>query len=180
MNSTGKIPNLKEIADRLAIQDVLYRHCRGVDRADAVLLKSAYWPEAEVAYGAYNGPAHPFCENLPTTITKYAATQHRVTNTIVDFKDNDAVVESYVMAHHYSAQPDEADVEMTYLGRYIDHMQRRGDYWKIMFRWVVMDWNQNVQATAILKGAPFDGLARGQRLPGDPLYQMQNDIFGDF
>jgi len=73
MNSTGKIPNLKEIADRLAIQDVLYRHCRGVDRADADLLESAYWPEAEVAYGAYNGPAHPFCENLPTTITKYAS-----------------------------------------------------------------------------------------------------------
>ena len=82
MNSTGKIPNLKEIADRLAIQDVLYRHCRGVDRADADLLKSAYWPEAEVAYGAYNGPAHTrFVKIYPHTITKYAATSRTASPT---------------------------------------------------------------------------------------------------
>ena len=66
MSETGHIPSLEELANRLAIQDVLNKHSRGVDRADADMLKSAYWPEAEVAYGGFDGPAHTFCEALPT------------------------------------------------------------------------------------------------------------------
>ncbi|MEM7099931.1 MAG: nuclear transport factor 2 family protein [Pseudomonadota bacterium] len=176
MSETGKIPSLAEVADRLAIQDVLTTHSRGVDRADGELLKSAYWPEAEVAYGGYNGPAHPFCETLPSGIKKYAGTQHRVTNVNVEVKASDAVVESYVTAYHYRADPEGGDTEMTYIGRYIDHMQKREDVWKIMFRRVVMDWNQNTKASAILLGPPFEGLARGDRAPDDPLYEMQRKI----
>jgi hypothetical protein len=178
VTETGQIPDADTIANRLAIQDVLNKHSRGVDRADGDLLKTAYWPDAEVAYGAYNGPAHPCCESLPQGIKKYAATQHRVANVIIDLHDADAVVESYVTAYHYAAVPDGDDTEMTYIGRYIDHMQRRGSVWKILFRRVVMDWNQNAQATAILEGPPFAGLARGARAPEDPLYAMQKQIIG--
>ena len=45
---TGAVPALAVIADRLAIGDVLYSHSRGLDRLDAELLKSCYWPDAEV------------------------------------------------------------------------------------------------------------------------------------
>jgi len=178
MSETGAIPDSHEIADRLAIQDVLVKHSRGVDRADAELLKSAYWPEAEVAYGAFNGAAHQFCESLPAGIRAYAATQHRVTNISIDFNGDDAVVESYVTAYHYRAAADDAavDTEMTYIGRYIDHMQKRQNVWKMMFRQVVMDWNQNADASAVLSGPPFAGLARGARAPDDPLYNMQKKI----
>ena len=60
------------MADRLAIMDVLAKHSRGVDRADAEVLKSAYWPDAEVAYGGFNGLAHEFCDYLPDAIKRYA------------------------------------------------------------------------------------------------------------
>jgi hypothetical protein len=140
MNSTGHIPDLAEMANRLAIQDVLVKHSRGVDRADGALLKTAYWPDAEVAYGGFNGAAHQFCENLPKAIRQYAATQHRVTNVAIDFHGDDAVVESYVTAYHYRAtDAHEDDTELTYLGRYVDHMQRRDNHWKISFRCVVID-----------------------------------------
>ncbi|MEM9621865.1 MAG: nuclear transport factor 2 family protein [Pseudomonadota bacterium] len=180
MSETGAIPSAAEMADRLAIQDVLYKHSRGVDRADAELLKSAYWPDAEVAYGGFNGPAHQFCEALPNGIRAYAATQHRVTNISIDLHADNAVVESYVTAYHYrsASEQDAADTEMTYIGRYIDHMQKRNNVWKMLFRRVVMDWNQNVDATAILTGPPFEGLARGARAPDDPLYAMQIKVFG--
>ena len=178
-DSTGQVPNAVEMANRLAIEDVLTKHCRGVDRADADLLKSAYWPDAEVAYGGFNGAAHEFCESLPQGIRQYAATQHRVTNVSIDFNGADAVVESYVTAYHYRASDDFDDSELTYLGRYVDHMQRRDDVWKIMFRRVVMDWNQNLKASAILEGPPFSGLARGARAPDDPLYAMQKQIIGE-
>ena len=176
MRQTGQVPDPGEVADRLAITDVLHQHSRGVDRADGELLKTAYWPDAEVAYGSYNGPAHPFCEALPQGIRKYAATQHRVTNISIDFNDCDAVVESCVTAYHYTATEDGQDTEMTYIGRYVDHMQKRDNTWKIMFRRVVMDWNQNAAASAILEGPPFAGLARGARAPDDPLYEMRTKI----
>lgn len=179
MSDTGQIPSVEEIANRMAIQDVLNKHSRGVDRADGELLKSAYWPEAEVAYGGYNGPAHAFCETLPAAIKRYAATAHRVTNVSIDFHGDDAVVESYVTAYHYLAVDDGDDTEMTYVGRYVDHMQRRGEQWKIMFRRVVMEWNQNLTASALFEGPTFSGLARGGRVPDDPLYEMQQKISGD-
>jgi len=168
---TGKVPNLSELADRLAIQDVLAKHSRGVDRADEAILKSAYWPDATVAYGGFNGPAHQFCERLPGAIKRYAGTQHTISNFAIDLRGEEARVETYVTAYHYLASADSQDTEMTYLGRYLDRMERRGDVWKITHRQVVMDWNQNANATAVLKGPPFDGLARGDRYPEDPLYE---------
>ena len=180
MSDTGHIPDLLEMANRLAIQDVLTKHSRGVDRADGELLKSAYWPEAEVAYGAFDGGAHEFCDILVKTIRRHVATQHRVTNVSIDFRGDEAVVESYVTAYHYTAatQSQDHDSELTYLGRYLDHMQRRDQHWKIMFRRVVMDWNQNLTASAIFEGPTFSGLARGERAPDDPLYAMLNKIIG--
>jgi hypothetical protein len=85
-----------------------------------------------------------------------------------------------VTAYHYTAatQSQDHDSELTYLGRYIDHMQRRHEHWKIMFRRVVMDWNQNLIASAIFEGPTFSGLARGKRAPDDPLYAMLNKIIG--
>ncbi len=167
---TGRIPNTAEVADRLAIFDVLAQHSRGVDRADEAILKSAYWPDAEVAYGGFNGLAHTFCEFLPTGIRNYARTHHAISNINIDIEGDDARVETYVTANHYRAGVDgAADTEMCFYGRYLDRMQRRGQMWKILHRRVVMDWNQNINATAILTGPPFAGLAVGQRLPEDPL-----------
>ena len=31
---------------REAIRDCLYRYCRGIDRRDADILRTAYWPDA--------------------------------------------------------------------------------------------------------------------------------------
>ena len=179
-SETGAVPSTAEVADRLAIEQVLAVHSRGVDRADESALKSAYWPDAEVAYGGYNGNAHGFCEILPASIKRYARTAHKISNVCIDFRTIDgrheARVETYVTAYHYLSKdaddsPD-VDTEMTYIGRYLDRMEKRNNVWKIRFRQVLMDWNQNTEASAILAGPPFEGLARGTRWPDDPLYEM--------
>lgn len=171
---TGAVPSAAEVADRLAIAEVLAMHSRGVDRADEAVLKSAYWSDAEVAYGAYNGDAHGFCEILPTSIKRYAGTAHKISNLNIEFRGDEARVETYVTAHHYlkGDANGTADTEMTYIGRYLDTMEKRNNVWKIRFRRVLMDWNQNAAATAILEGPPFEGLARGTNGPDDPLYEL--------
>lgn len=175
---TGRVPSDAEMADRCAIHDVLAMHCRGVDRADEAALKSAYWGDAQVAYGGFNGLAHRFCEMLPKSIVRFAHTQHSISNVLIRFSDDrlQAAVETYVTAYHYLAatasDAQDADSEMTFLGRYLDRFERRDDVWKILHRRVLMDWNQNAAATAVLEGPPFDGLARGDRYPQDPVYSL--------
>jgi len=175
---TGMVPDAAMIADRLAIQDVLAMHSRGVDRADETILKSCYWPDATVAYGGFNGNAHEFCAYLPQGIRRYWATQHTITNTRAEFNGKRAAVETYVTAYHYHRNDDGSGTEMTYLGRYLDRFEKRDNCWKIHHRQVLMDWNQNSVATSINEGPPFDGLARGARHPEDPLYAMLEQLRG--
>lgn len=169
-HETGKVPDLAEVADRLAIFDVLAQHSRGVDRVDVAVLKSAYWPDATVAYGGFNGSAHEFCEILPGAIQGYKATQHAVSNIAIAISGDDARVESYCTAYHYAEVQGGPDREMTYIGRYLDRMQKRAGTWKILHRIVVMTWNQNFDASAVWAGPPIEGLAVGARGPDDPLY----------
>ena len=176
MNAEIGRVDLARVADELAIHKVLAAHCRGVDRADEATLKSAYWGDATVEYGGFNGPAQTFCEALPTSIRRFARTQHSISNTLVTFtNDTEARVETYVNAFHYLEVDGGPDTEMTYLGRYLDRFEKRSGAWKISHRKVVMDWNQNAEASAIWDGPPFDGLARGGRAPQDPLYVFLNE-----
>jgi len=171
-SETGRVPSAAEVADQLAIRDVLAKHSRGVDRADEAILKSAYWPDAQVEYGGFNGLAHEFCEILPAGIKRYARTQHHIGNVAIEFDGDDAVVETYVTAYHYLEVDGDQGTEMTYFGRYLDRMQKRDNVWKITLRKVIMSWNQNADTTAEWEGPTFSGLGRGARAPDDPLYAM--------
>ncbi len=123
----GQVPSTAELADRAAISEILALHCRGVDRADEAALKACYWPDATTAYGDTSVPAHPFCTQLASAITAYAQTHHMITNSLFDFDGDSAKVETCLIAFHYLAEADGNDSEMTYLGRYLDDFEKRGD-----------------------------------------------------
>ena len=177
MTETGTVPGPEQVADRMAITDVIYTHCRGVDRASEEILKSTYWPDAEVDYGGYKGPAHPFCESLPGAIRRYSNTQHQVSNMMIELAGNRAVVETYVTAHHYLAVEGGLDTEMTYIGRYLDDMEKRDGVWKIRFRKIVMTWHQNALATADEVSNPsLTLIARASRHPDDPLFEFLDTL----
>ena len=46
---------LAELADREAIRDCLHRYCRGVDRCDEDMLRSAYWEDAHDDHVVFAG-----------------------------------------------------------------------------------------------------------------------------
>lgn len=170
---TGQVPEPEEMADRLAIIDVIHTYSRGVDRASADILKSTCWPEAEVDYGGYKGPAHPFFDGLVQSIKRYANTQHQISNTIVDLDGDKAKAESYLTAHHYLPVEEGQDTEMTYIGRYFDRLEKRDNIWKFMHRQVVMTWHQNAFASADEEKNPgLKELTRASRHPEDPLFDF--------
>jgi hypothetical protein len=163
----GKVADAAELADRLAIAEVLYTHSRGIDRLDRAAIEAAYWPDAEVAYGAFDGRAHDFAAMVVQALgAAYELTQHSVSNTLVEFSGERAKSESYVAAYHLLSG---AEAEMFFSGRYLDLLERREGCWKILHRQVVMDWSRQWQVTDEREGPAFKGLAKGARPPHDPL-----------
>jgi len=168
----GKTPNVEELADRLAIQEVLFTHSRGIDRLDQTAIEAAYWPEAQVAYGAFDGRAHDFAAMVVQVLRAgFELTQHAVSNTLITFFGDQARSESYVSAYHLL---NGAEGEMFFSGRYLDVHEKRGDCWKMLHRQVVMDWSREWSVVDEREGPAFAGLAKGARLESDPLYDFLN------
>jgi SnoaL-like domain len=165
---TGTSPTPAQLADRLAIQDVLHLHCRGLDRLDKDTIQCAYWPEAEVDYGSFKGNAHLFAELVVGALGQaYELTQHSISNTLVQFTGNIARSESTVHAGHLLPGAQE---EMLFYGRYLDRLEKRNGRWKILHRQVVMDWSKRLAVQDERGGEAFAALAKGAHIDTDPLY----------
>ena len=173
MTIAGQLAAADEVANRLAIMDILHSHCRGLDRSDAECIKAAYWPEAEVDYGAFKGSAHQFADIVVVALAEnYELTQHSVSNTLIQFDgDNKARTETYVTARHLFAS---GDGEMVFSGRYLDQLERRGDSWKLMHRQVVMDWSRNHSVEDARDSEAFAALSKGNNGSTDPSFQHFN------
>lgn len=168
----GSVADLYELQNQLAIQQIVFTHSRGLDRLDANTLRSCYWPDAQVDYGSFKGPAEMFCnlvvEALPAT---YELTQHKVGNTLVEISNNTACSETYVTAYHLLLGARE---EMVFSGRYLDRLEMREDCWKILHRTVVMDWSRNHTVKDERCSEAFSALQKGSTGDRDPLSEFLN------
>jgi len=166
--ATGIILTAEQLADRLAIQDILHLHSRGLDRLDKNAIQCAYWPEAAVDYGSYKGSAHIFAELVVGALGQaYELTRHCLSNTLVNFAGSNAWSESSVHAGHLLPGAKE---ELLFYGRYLDKLEKRDGQWKILHRQVVMDWSKRLPVQDERSGEAFAALAKGAHLDTDPLY----------
>lgn len=165
---TGSLPDASEVQDRQAIQSVVGTHSRGLDRLDSDLLKSCYWPDAEVDYGSYKGPAHAFCELVVAALgDSYQLTQHSLGNPLIAVDNGSARVETYCTAWHLLK---EGDQELVFSGRYLDLLERRGTCWKLLQRTVVMDWSRRFRVDDERDSEAFAALKKGAHGELDPLF----------
>jgi len=166
--TTGFPPNTAQVADRVAIQDVLHLHCRGLDRLDSEVIQCAYWPDAEVDYGSFKGSAHQFAQLVVGALgQKYSLTRHSLSNTLINLDGSSARCESLVSAGHLLIGAAE---ELLFYGRYLDLLQRRDGQWKILHRQVVMDWSKRFAVPDERASEAFADLAKGAHRDTDPLY----------
>ena len=170
MTEPGQVPTGKDMADRMAITEIIALHCRGVDRADEATLKSCYWPDATTAYGSDAVPAHEFCGQLAQAIQGYDQTHHMISNSIFAFDHEKAKVESTLIAFHYLKADDGQDTEMTYFGRYLDIFEKRRNIWKLKHREPVMSWSQNAPASHDAYHPALSALRQAARFPDDLVY----------
>lgn len=127
-----------DLTARYAILNSLANHSRGVDRADATLLGSAYHADATVDYGFYAGPAESLVAMLATAQKTSLPTLHRTSNCEIRVAGDRAVSESYVIAY-----VEEPEVQRMVFGRYLDRHERRDGAWRLSHRTYVLDGNTN-------------------------------------
>jgi len=165
---------IAELLDREAIRDCIYRYCRGVDRADQVALRGAYWPDATDKHGPYSGSVEGFFEWANGIFESGARNVHMVGNILIEFTAiNEAVVETYFLALQRGPGRDAIVGQFLIVGRYCDVFQQRDGEWRVFRRVVVYDWVEEQAVATEPEAIRFGSrLPLGARFPDDPIYDL--------
>lgn len=157
------------IADRIAIQECLYRYARAVDRLDYDGIAACYFDDATDTHGSYVGPVAGLVDDIRRRHHTIDAAQHFVTNVLIDFDGDDrAFVESYCLAYLRQQPVDgtPSQSEAITRCRYVDRFERRDGRWAIADRVVVFDESLSVEVV----DARRDDWVASRRDKSDPVY----------
>lgn len=133
---------IRELKDRQDILDCLVRYCRGMDRMDRALAKSAYHPDALDDHGDYVGPVDGLIDwAFGLHEAGQRRTQHRITNHYCELDGDTAHAETYWSARFLNRKPPYYN---DCFGRYLDKLERRGGTWAIAARICVLDGYDNL------------------------------------
>ena len=161
------------LADKQAIYEVMMRYCRGIDRLDMALVRSAYHPGGIDHHTGFSGPIEDFIAWVDGALRNFAGSTHIVGNHFAEIIGDVAVVETYGMAVHWGDPPDDPRRNFTSGFRYVDHMTRRDGVWAIQERWALREWTRSDAGALIPKeGAGFSG-SHG---PDDQLFAVRRAL----
>ena len=159
----------QELSQRAEIVDALLSYTRGIDRLDKESVISAFHPGAILNnYGSDPMQIEDFVEYaLPSLEQRYSATQHRVSNIRIEIKEDRALVESYVLAHHVKLSEKSKQLH-TFNGRYVDTFTLLDGHWKISERFLRNDWSKVEDITDEMAGSSV--WVKSRRDVDDPIY----------
>lgn len=172
-NAVDFSDQLQRLIDKDAIRDCLYRYCRGIDRADEALLRSAYWPDGTDHHGPYQGDAMGFVDWAMKTLPYIETGIHQVHNILMEFKDEGVAVESYFSAFQKQLGDKGQRQQWDMKGRYLDWFVKRDGEWRILNRTVVFDWVDILPLPQAPEAGPFGpGTPTGRLYPDDLVYSL--------
>jgi hypothetical protein len=155
---------LHEAADKIEIQQVLTRYCRGMDRLDTEMIASIYHEDAFDHHGPFDKPGRELAPELIEMVRSTTEVAfHLLTNVSIDLAGDTAWVESYVttIAVHAETYDDIG-------ARFADRFERRNGAWKIAERTMILEFSRSMP-----RGEDSPMLAmfnRGTRDRTDPSY----------
>jgi len=133
---------IAELIAKQEIAEVVLRYCRGIDRRDEELIRSAYHADAWEHHGAYRGRSiDDFVEYANGRSDLFQRVCHYICNQLIELDGDLAYSESYAIALHEARRDGEVS-QTIFGGRYIDRMERREGRWAIADRVVVCDWSR--------------------------------------
>lgn len=129
--NSARDPAIQELLDKQAIREAVMRYCRGVDRCDADLIRSAYHPDARDEQAAATHTGETIGRYLAGALPKImAATNHNVGTQNIEIDGDQAAVETYMQGNHLLLDKRRMNTRV----RYLDRFERRNGEWKIIHR----------------------------------------------
>jgi hypothetical protein len=129
-----------------AIRECVYRVCRGTDRIDADILRTAFHADAVVHFGKiYDGPVSGWIDAAIKHQASQAQRQHLVGNILIRIEGDEAFVESYELDRHKTPMHGEV-LDLVLAARTLDRFERRDGEWRIAERTKIMDWGRIITA----------------------------------
>lgn len=163
---------MNELLDTVAIQQVIARYCRAVDRNDPELQLSCYWPEACHDHGVFRGSPEEFVAWAQAGQALFAMGTHTTTPSLVEVQDQRAIAETGFAARMLMA--DRKTVRHSG-GRYLDLFEKRQGEWRILLRQLVFDWDQESEANPFKTWTPEQDLVLvGRPNRDDPSYGFRS------
>ncbi len=169
MTSEDARPAIEELLDKQAITELLYRYCRGCDRADESLMRSCFHPGSLTRHGGFAGTSADFATLAMKIIGGTRMTKHLLTNMLIEVQGDRALSESHYFAYHRQVDA-QTGAERDYFtgGRYLDELERRAGAWKIVRRVGLIDFERHETADP---HSAIPASLLSQRYPEDELYR---------
>jgi len=129
---------LREMSDRMEIQDLLVRYAHAVDTRDWPLFRELFTADAVVDYTAFGGPAgsvEQVVAFLDSVLPLFTATQHLVANCSIELDGDRATART--MCHNPMALPTPAGTQPRLLMCglwYRDTLRRTPAGWRLAER----------------------------------------------
>ncbi|XVQ14498.1 nuclear transport factor 2 family protein [Spirillospora sp. CA-255316] len=162
--------DLRALLDRERIRECVALLARGEDRRDAELIRSAFWPDATVDFGLFQGDFDEYLAWVVPGSPAIPVTQHFLGQSVIKLLGGTALVETQVMGYH-RVDTGEEERDAVIGGRYLDRFEKRDGGWRIAQRTMLYDWQQDFGLSADwskgVMGAPFGGDHYTGRAVGD-------------
>jgi 3-phenylpropionate/cinnamic acid dioxygenase small subunit len=130
--------------DVVEITQLLYRYARAIDAKDWKALERIFTPDARIHYAVERGAELRFPELGPwlaKAMTIFRATQHVITNPLVELQGDRARCTSYLTGTHVQVRRDtRAEVLTTEGSTYSDELVRTREGWRIASRRLERTW----------------------------------------
>lgn len=162
--------DVEALLDRERIRDCLARLARGEDRRDAVLIESAFWPDATTDYGVFQGDFAAYLEWVVPGADAITNTQHVLGQSYFELSGSGIKVETQVISYH-RVDMGAGERDTCIGGRYLDRFERRDGAWRIAARTMLYDWFEDwgdaIDWSQGVMGLPFSGPHFPGRAKGD-------------
>jgi SnoaL-like domain len=160
------LPQLQELLDKQAIKEVTTRYCRGVDRRDRRLIEETFYFTSPDDFEPRVGG--PRLADYMEAFGPQRCHTHFIGNQLIDIAGREAFAETYFVSVH-ERHIDGVDYSAFRGGRYLDQLHKFGDYWKIVRRQKVDDWDR---LDAITERLSSVGEQIGLPYPDDRVYAV--------
>jgi hypothetical protein len=125
--------SMEEIADRIAIDDLLTRYTTAVDNGDWELYRTVFTPDASIDYtsaGGIKGGVEEIAAWLDKALAAFPVRQHLIANKLVSIEGDAATVRAYFFNPMHITMPDGSSRSTPGGGYYNHRLVRTPDGWR--------------------------------------------------